>query len=465
MNLPVVWPVMLAAVLVTMGCSKDDSARIRSAVITEGSLQVANAIPDSPQLTFRIKLASADDWNLLDQLTFRQASQMGLAAAGDYEIEITYIDPLTDDSTDLLPIFELEVVVGTNHTLMIHGDFTSPQALLLEDPVGDLVTQDSVQIEVQVVHMGTVESLDVYFGDPNATLSTETPVATLAPGASTQLSRMDAGIYRLRVTEAGDAQVVYDSGDFNVAGRTQRTIVLHDNVGPDSNTISSFQLTPSGTIEYPNEVARAGFRVVNAVSDEDSITVDLADATSEEDLETVSLEYTEVTEFSVIDATFIDISVAVSSDPGIEAVVATVSLNEDTFYTITISGSVADDSLAVRSSTSPQRRIATLVNLQFINTLRETDNADNPRVDLYVLDVGDALGDGPPRFTQFGFLSSAAATVSPQSVDLVVTTSGTNSILIGPTRVDMAAGTSVIVVAAEAVGGGKPYQMIVRTAE
>ncbi len=464
MNSPVVWSVLLAAVFLTTGCNKDDDPS-GPVTIVEGSLQIANAIVDSRLLTFRIKATSSDDWNELAELGFRQATQMGIAPAEDYDIEVTYFDPLAAEQTNLVPDFQFTMVVETIYTLILHGEFASPELLLLEKPSADFDTGDGAEIEVRVVHAGTVDVLDVYLGDPNATIGTTTPLVTLIPGEWTDPLRVASGLNRLRVTQAGDTQVVYDSETFNVVSRSLRTIVLHDNVGPDASTTSAFLLTENGTIEYPNEVARAGFRVLNAVSDEDSITVTIVDSASEESLDTVTLAYTEITAFSAIDAAFVDVSVAAASTPGVEAKRTTVSLNQGTFYTITIGGSIADDSLAVRSSTSPQRRIATSANLHFINTLRETDDANNPRIDVYVLDVGDALEDDFPILTQFGFLSSSAVTMPAKLMDVVVTTSGTNAILLGPIRIDLVARSSIIAVAAEAAGGGEPYQMIVETTQ
>jgi|TARA_Y100000310_G_scaffold341113_1_gene439200 hypothetical protein len=464
MNLPVVWSLLLAAVLLTTGCNKDDDDD-GPAPVTQGSLQVVNAIIDSQLVTFRIKTSSSEDFNPLDQLQFRQASQLALAPADDYDVEITYLDPLTNETIELLPDFQFTLTAEMVYTFILHGDFTNPQTMLLEKPRGDLDTGDAAEFEAQIVHVGTGEALDVYLGDPNATIDTSAPLTTLIPGASTQPLLRTAGLQRLRLTEAGDSQVLYDSGTFNLVGRTRRTFLLHDNVGPDANTKDTVLLTESGTIEHPNEVARAGFRVFNAVPDETSITVDLIDATSEQTLETVTLGFTEVTDFAPITATFIDVSVAAASAPGVEANRTTVSLNQDTFYTLTVGGSIPDDSLSVRSSTSPQRPIATFANLHFVNTLRETDDPEIPRVDLYALEVGDALDDDVPRFVQFGFLASAAAIVPPMLMDLVVTTSGTNAILVGPVRVDMVARSSIIVVATEATGGGEPYQIIVETTQ
>jgi len=55
--------------------------------------------------------------------------------------------------------------------------------------------------------------------------------------------------------------------------------------------------------------------------------------------------------------------------------------------------------------------------------------------------------------------------VPARAVDLVITTAGTQSILAGPTRVNLQGATEVLVVVTEAVGGGGPNQVVIHTTD
>ena len=107
------------------------------------------------------------------------------------------------------------------------------------------------------------------------------------------------------------------------------------------------------------------------------------------------------------------------------------------------------------------RQVANSVNIHFVNTLRETDEEDSSAVDFYALRLGDSLSDTAPLATALSYLDGTSVIIGATPYDLVVTTSGTQSILAGPARIFPVGGEQMIVLASEAAGGGLPNQVVV----
>ena len=72
------------------------------------------------------------------------------------------------------------------------------------------------------------------------------------------------------------------------------------------------------------------------------------------------------------------------------------------------------------------------------------------------------MADAFPTHSQVGFLSSTSSVIPATTVDLVVTTAGTQSILAGPTRVNLKGSTEILVVVAETSDGN---ELIVHSTE
>jgi hypothetical protein len=446
---------VLAAGLM-FGCGGNDSDS-SPAVLPAGFLQIVNAIIDSPELSVEVTLD--DETRNMGELGFQAATGIVSMDQETYSMAVTYIDPVTGDSADLIVDADLDITVDTIHTVVIRGSFASPNLLFLEKPLGDVGEDDSEDIEVQVVNVGA-DTVAVYFGDPDLGVTGESLLGTLTSGSNTEPVLLPEGSYRLRITDDGSSVVVYDSGEFDFARQSRRVIVVSDNFGPDPATKSAFILTENGTVALSNGVARSGLRIINAVADEADVTVDIIEPTSQVTINSVTLNFPDVSEYVNVDPSFVNVSVAVASAPG-EASNSTVSLNEDTYFTIIVAGSGIEDAISIRASSANQRPFATGANLHFVNTLRDTDVEDFDRVDLYALALGDSLADSGPKFSQIGYLGSTSSTLPATAFDLVLTTAGTQSILAGPVRISVDGSTSLLVVAAEAFGGGVPRQIVV----
>lgn len=447
------------AALLMFGCGSNDDDD--DPIPLDGVLQIVNAIVDSPSLTVNI-IDSADEETSGGTLSFQSASSLMTMAGGMYSLNITYEDPITGGDEEFITDYQLEVSRDTVHTVVLWDSFTSPDVLLLEKPIGEVDGDDSEDFEVQFLNLSTGTSLDVHFSDP--ALSLGSPTTTLSVGGNSEPLLLPADSYRIRVTEPGVDKVLYDSGAIDIPERSRRTVIFTNNVGPDPTTRSAFVATELGTNIFPNEVARSGLRIVNAIADEANVSIEVLDSTSQNLIQAATLDFPDITDFISVDPNFLNVAVEVASNPGV-VTSSTVSLNEDTFFTLVIAGSGIADSISIRATSADHRPVATVANLHFINALRTTDIEDFNRVDLYALPIGDSLADAAPKFSQIEFLGSSSSTLPATGFDLVVTTAGTQSILAGPIRLTVEGSTSLLVVAAEGFGGGTPFQIVVHRAE
>jgi hypothetical protein len=94
----------------------------------------------------------------------------------------------------------------TYHTFVAFGSTGHFSSLQLGD---DVAAPDSGRAKVQAVNVAEAGSLDVYLTETEVSLDDATPVvAAVGPGASSSVTTIDSGDYRLRVTGAGDSDDV-----------------------------------------------------------------------------------------------------------------------------------------------------------------------------------------------------------------------------------------------------------------
>jgi hypothetical protein len=440
-------------------CGGSDPRRGAQAVIPVGYVQVVNAIPDAPVLDVRFNVRSLS-------LAYAEASAISEVAVGPNTIEVSYTNPRTDETQVLIEQFEIDVGSDDVFTVVLRGTFASADALVLEKPFGNVADEDSVSVEVGVVNL-TSSAADVFFGDVDEDIATAPPLFTVLAGEATEPDTItyEVGEFertlRLRVTDAGTTDVRYDSGGFVVPVRARTTIVIVDSLGPDSTTKSTFVLTESGAASFANEIAPTAVRLLNALADEASVTVNIVDE-ADAVVSTQAADFTGVSAFDVIDAGSLDVRVEVASDPGVTAATAPLELSEDTFYTVVVSGSSVEDAIDTQAIFTSTRPIANSSKILFVQTLRETDVEGEDRVDLYVLDDGEVLADVDPLLFQVPYQGTANITIPTNTYDIVLTTTGTESVIAGPLTVDLGSLGSIVLIAAEAAGGGTPSQLVVQ---
>ncbi len=426
---------------------------------SSGFVQIINGMEDSPTLFAEIE----EDGDLLEtvnNLGFRGASSLLSLGRGAYEVDLYFEDPDTGFNERLLAT-EIDVQRNTVHLGILSGSFADPQFTWVDKPDSDVVGGDDEEVELQALNLSS-DSVSVYLGDEDDGLNAETLVATVAAGIASDpvvVEFDDDASYTARVTLDGDSDILYDSGTISIPEATRRTLVVTDATGPDPATKSLFVVSDAGTQFYANGVARSGFRVINALSDAGDIRAGIEISSSGEVLADATLLFGQATDLTVALPTFVDAIISAPSGAS-DVTSVTASLNEDTAYTFIVGGSLLEDDVAVRVNELDLRTVAISINVHLVNTLGETDDEDISEVDFYALPLGESLSDIAPAASGVGFLEGVSRILPATAYDLVVTTAGTQSILAGPARIFPGGGEQVLVVAAEAAGGGEPYQVL-----
>ena len=196
------------------------------------------------------------------------------------------------------------------------------------------------------------------------------------------------------------------------------------------------------------------------MADAASIDTEVSVSATGDALLAANLEFGEASTSVTADATFVDVDAVAATDPAV-SYTTTVSLNEDTAYSFVVAGSSLSEDVSIRANERDLRRVANGVNVHFVNTLQETDDEDSTEVDFYALRLGDSLSDTAPVGTGIEYLDGFSEVIGATPYDLVVTTSGTQSILAGPARIFPDGGDRVVVIATEAANGGEPFQLSV----
>ncbi len=119
----------------------------------------------------------------------------------------------------------------------------------------------------------------------------------------------------MRLSREGATTIIYDSDEFQVPNNSRRTLVIHDNVGPDNNTLGSFQLTDAGLSPFQNAAARSSLFVVNAVADETNIVAGVTDTGTNTALVSQTLNFTDTIPFTNYDSGFLNVTANVASNP------------------------------------------------------------------------------------------------------------------------------------------------------
>jgi hypothetical protein len=427
----------------------------------DGAIQVINAITDSPTLSLELKLDENE--SNLGGLNFQDATPVYELANDTYSLTVRYVDPNTEADFSLITNFEFDVKSDTLHSLVLKGSFSNPSITILDKDLYDVFdsSDDINEVEVQVFNLSS-DIVSVYLGDPNSTISDNTLLGAFGfdfNSDPTLIEDEENSLYRIRITGDDSSTVLYDSGAFDIPAFGRRLIVVNDGLGPDPDTKSAFIVREEGASVYPNEIANSGIRFINAIAEQGVAEIEMITPSTSKIIADTVLAFSEITNFVTVEPAFYNVEVA-SNQESVGS--ATVSLNQDTFYTIIVGGSVLDDAVSIQAASTTIRPIATASSLQFVNGLRSTTIDDFDRVDLYALPAGDALADAFPTHSQVGFLSSTSSVIPATTVDLVVTTAGTQSILAGPTRFNLKGSTEILVVVAETSDGN---ELIVHSTE
>ena len=449
----IVLSLLSSLLLIAAGCSqKGGSGGGGGNAAAVGFLRVVNTVEDAPVLTATVGGASAGS------VGYRESTALGQQAPATVSVDVTYVDPISAATVKLFTAVSVPLKADHVVSLVLKGTMAAPTSQIVDEAAEKLAATEA---QVQFLNASTAGNLAIYLTEVGAALPA-TPTATLNTGiASTTMKITASNTLRLRVTRAGAAGLIYDSASFPIVAAARRLILVTDSFGPDPASVGTLVLSESATLALPNTVARAGVRVLNAVPDQVSVTETLTDRTAMATIGSANtvLAQNALTALTVLAPTSVSVHTTAASDAALTFDSSVFTLLEDSVQTIVLAGtSISPRRQAAAIITSDRRPVKTNSRLQFINAARASTNT----VDVYFVDPAHTLeSTTAPALTNLSFLSNGTTLVTPNRFDIYVTTPGSKSVIVGPTRVTTEAGKSYFLVLGESTSGGEPLFLTV----
>lgn len=288
-------PIVVMAVGLS-GCfeSQRDETFEDTVVLDDVDVRVLNATADAPELTLDV-----DDEARAEDLAFTEADEFSLPA-NHYRFRVRG-DTGEEDRVTLLDSAQDNLEEGRRHDLVLAGSLEddSRQVVLFreddetfegetqedrdeENEDGDDSEADEdrplEEVRLRAAHLARdLGQVDLYLDDDPGESLDRDPDATLDFANRSEPLLVEEDVYRLRVTEAGNAQsVVYDSGsdlDFEFDQDLLLMLVPSTGVDTDSSPVSLVVVDDMETTLVPDTGRQGGVQAVNAAATEDDVEV------------------------------------------------------------------------------------------------------------------------------------------------------------------------------------------------
>ena len=448
----------VAVLLTAVGCGSGGGSARES-----GYLQVINGLNDSPNLKFEVVDDDDDVVASSESFGFRRASALLVLTEGAYELKIQVDDPVSGFE-DVLIEREIDVHEDKIQTVVLEGTFASNTFRVIEKDEGDIEKprkdDEDDLLELQTINL-SADTVSVYVADKRDRPDQENLVGTVASGNHSDPVEFiydEDAEYRVRLTADASDELLFESDEISFSPNTRTTIVVNDNVGPDSESRNVWLVRDNGTAAQKNQLAMSAFRVVNLVQDAADAAITVTDEVGNENLFSDTMAPTDIGALTGADLDFVRIEARAPSDAEVLET-ASVSLAPDTAYSLLVTGSggQAEGGLRMRSNEMDVRSVANSINVHFINALPGTDEEDVNEVDFYALSDGDSLSGSSAALSSVGYLEGSSVVLDAKDYRFLITTKNTHSILAGPEPLSAPEGhAKYIVTASEAIGGGAP---------
>ncbi|MEM8682295.1 MAG: DUF4397 domain-containing protein [Pseudomonadota bacterium] len=427
----------LPAILFIAGCTNSNN---EATVTGEGSIKAIHAIPELGTVTFLIEETALAD------LGFKEAS--GTTSYDDLEYTFNFDTLLPGDSDDTrLVSSTVQVDAEYEHTFVLTGSLESPGILLWEqfgrdwaDEI-DTAADNDTEVTVMEVSFGNLSaaagSVDVYFESPGTSPLFAEPKATVAYGDLQGPVELEYGDYQLVLTPAGDSSsILFASDVLNMSAATSHMLNVMDD-GGQSTAEFSVHWVGYG-IELYDINLQSEMTVVHAALGTDPVDVvvggDFGDPAVED------LGFAGISPPVVVEPGTVNVNVTPANDLGVflaerDLTIAAGSISR--MYLIGYPGAVQAVVLS-----EDQRTLATHARLNvFQGAVRY------PSVDLYLIDATVDISLISANYSSFAYgTGTGLVSVEPGDYNLVVTETGTKSIIGGPYALQLQAGENFGVV-------------------
>jgi len=390
-----------------------------------------NAISTSPEIGFLIEERLIGGVNYKANTIPRAWDDL------EYTFNFDVIIPSAGGATRVASQL-LDVVRDMDYILVVWGALTAPTVSLWEKPVRTFDGTETI-FELRVGHaaeaLGTV---DVYFALDGVAPVLGEQFATLAPGEVSGMADLESDSYVVTVTAANDpANVLFQSAASIVAAAQSVLVPIFEGTANDTSPVTARVINMQGqAVSLADARTLPTVRYVHATMD--LATSDVYDDAALTNRIIADLAFGDVTGDIEMAVGEPPVTFTAAGNPGAilyERTLATF-LGTRTYLYMTVDTLVDPNVLAGSQQLADRRSIETIARLTFFHSA-----INNPLVDLYVVDSGEAIDEALPRQIRLPYrLQSPSLSMSAGSFDLYITTSGEKTILDGPIPLDTVLG-------------------------
>lgn len=255
--------VLLATTLFIAGCKVSSKVEDTNTTNNLPQLRAVHLSPDAPAVD-----VSVNGQVVLQDVMYRQASGFLRVGTGHNNIKV-----LAANSNNAVIDATLDLIVDTKYTVIASDVLAKIAPIVIVDSVGKPTAGFA---GLTVVHgAASAPSVDIYLSAPDANFP-YIP-ATLQGVSFTENSgelEVASGNYRVRVTAAGNKDVLYDSGTLALADGVEYIVIAADNNDAGAAPIGLTILTDLPSTPFINvKDVRSRFRVVHASADAPNVDV------------------------------------------------------------------------------------------------------------------------------------------------------------------------------------------------
>lgn len=426
----------------------------------QGTIRVVNAMSDAGLIDGYLGSV------LFAHVSYSDASVLTKTIVGRYQM--TILAPSRGGPTNVLVDHEpVDLTQQDEVNLLLIGPLATNQLLRIDNVEIDFgvdLTRPATfpEPDYQIVHAATVlqtaanatGTVDVYVTEQNVDINTVSPTATVSFGDVTPLVKLDSTVtYRVRVTDVGTKNVLFDSGPYTQAKLIRAMYLLLDNFGPGGETLRVADVVPSGSVNFPKQNLVATLRFANMIPDSDAVDVYLGATTNPPLFSNVA--YGGVTGYVQVPPATATVNVTAPGSSTIlyHADITPIGGQARTFY---VSGTEATPaSLTSANVLESLRPITETAQFSFVGAAPSAGT-----VDVYLTAAGQPITDVSP-IVRAALLGNASVEVGAGDYDVTITRAGTLVELFGPERVTLDAENVYDAVLLDAAGGGNPLQLTV----
>jgi len=423
-------------------------------------LRGVNLITDSPTVKFYFNDTS------VATTTFNGASTWQAAEAGSFNVKFKVVHPAnlnsdtTDDvnETDIGSTISQAFTKDRDYTLFAYGTMADPRMIVL-DATDQRDNPDDNIVAYQVANVSpNAQSVDVYITAPEASIPTAQLVGTLAPGQYTEPTNLtvqpeadaisDDATRTVDITielrEAGTNNVIFTSTALTISEQTRLLFAVADNVGAGPSPVKVLEVVGGSTtlIQEPDDQAK--LRFVNMV--QGSPALDVA-AGSFQRLIAQSVAFRGESAYSKTANGEVGLIGTQAGNTSSFAFIEEFTALADQSYSAYAIGTTSDlDATVVAED---DRIVPTQARFRFLDA---APSLKDKLLDIYVLQANGSIHfpddntsttDTSPSFSSVSYKSATTyLTLEGGAFDAYIALAGTETILVGPVRLDVSNGTN-----------------------